>query len=178
MANVLVGRGGVGGAKGVVEIGNAVDVIEELADGGAPSRGMSENVVGGKLKALREAVLHLESKAIEDGAIVRTEQRKGGKLVAAVLVNALLMLVGEAEAPIAAERVFVGGTGRERVGRVVLGINQGGGAGTVLEVEVVDGGEGGDPSGLWEGALVQAQAGGEESRLRRVKRVGAGKEEC
>ena len=158
MANVFAGRAVVAGAEGVVDVRNAVDVIEELADGGAPSGGMSENVVGGELEALREAVLHLESKAIEDRAIVRTEQRKGGKLVAAVLVNALLMLVGEAEAPITAERVFVGGAGRERIGSVVRGVYQGGGAGTVPEVEVVDGVEGVDPAGLREVVVVEAEA--------------------
>src|SRR6266704_2890321 len=162
MANVFAGGAVVAGTKRIVDIRNAVDVIEELADGGAPGGGMSENVVGGELEALREAVLHLENKAIEDGAIVGTEQRKGGKLVAAVLVNALLMLIGDAETPIAAERVFVGGAGRERVRRAVLGIDQGGGAGTVLEVEVVDGGEGVNPAGLREVVVVEAEAGAKD----------------
>src|SRR6266571_2436397 len=159
MANVFAGRAVVARAKSVVDVRNTVDVIEELADRGAPGGSVSENVVGGELEALREAVLHLESEAIEDGAIVGTEQRKGGKLVAAVLVNALLMLVGDAEAPIAAERVFVGGAGRESVGSAVLGIDQGGGPGTVLEVEVVDGGEGVDPAVLREVVVVEAEAG-------------------
>src|SRR5712691_7628104 len=66
MANVFAGRAVVARAKSVVDVRNAVDVIEELADGGAPGGGMSENVVGGKLEALREAVLHLEGEAIED----------------------------------------------------------------------------------------------------------------
>src|SRR6266571_912874 len=164
MANVFAGRAVVARAKRIVDVRNAVDVIEELADGGAPGGGMSENVVGGEFETLREAVLHLEGEAIEDGAIVGTEQGKGGKLVTAVLVNALLMLVGEAEAPIIAERVFVGGTGRERVGRVVPGINQGGGAGTVLEVEVVDGGEGVNPAVLREVVVVEAEAGAKNGR--------------
>src|SRR6266478_2135583 len=164
MADVFAGRAVVAGAEGVVDVRNAVDVIEELADGGAPSGGMSENVVGGELEALREAVLHLESKAIEDGAIVGTEQGKGGKLVAAVLVNALLMLVRDAEAPIIAERVFVGGAGRERIGSVVRGVYQGGGAGTVLEVEVVDGGEGVNPAGLREAGVVETEAGAKDGR--------------
>src|SRR6266581_4532507 len=159
MANVFAGGAVVAGAKRIVDVRNAVNVIEELADGGAPGGGMSENVVGGELETLREAMLHLESKAIEDGAIIGTEQGKGGKLVAAVLVNALLMLIGDAEAPIAAERVFVGGAGRERIGRVIPGVDQGGGAGAVLDIEVVDGGEGVDPAVLREIVVVQAEAG-------------------
>jgi len=83
-------------------------------------------------------VLELNGEAVVAGAIVGAEEgdvgRSGGqgesgnKFVAAILMDALLMFIGEAEAPLfgqaVSEVVFVGGAGLQCVRRVVVGIDE------------------------------------------------------
>src|SRR6266849_2658816 len=93
----------------------AIEEIEEFGEG-AEREAFAKNDVAAdaKIDLIERSAAELVEGglyAIDDGAIVGAEQRKGRKLVTAVLVNALLMLVGDTEAPIAAERVFVGGAG-------------------------------------------------------------------
>src|SRR6266480_1097224 len=84
-------------------------------------------------------MLKLNGETVVTGAIVGTEkgnigcgigQRKpGDEFVAAILMNALLVFVGEADAPIfgpASRKVMFGGSaGLERVRRVVARIDEG-----------------------------------------------------
>src|ERR1700682_3860067 len=142
MADILAGRPVIAPAKGISYIGDAVDVVEELTDGGAPGGGARQDVIGGQFEALGEAVLQLNREAVIDGVVVGTEQRDRGRgdgnnepgrvFVTAVLVHPLLMLVGNIKAPVVTEGAFVSGAGGERVGSVIVRIDQGARAGSVL----------------------------------------------
>src|SRR5258708_37068349 len=55
----------------------------------------------------------------------RNGKRKAGdEFVAAILVDALLVFIGDAQAPILSEIVFVVGAGLQRIRRVVIGIEE------------------------------------------------------
>src|SRR5258708_8722592 len=186
MTNVFTGGAVLTRAEGVERIGNAVDVIEECADDRAPRGGVRENVVGGEFETLRETVLQLHRETVVAGAIVGAEERNiwrgswqrktGDEFVAAILMDALLVFVGEAEAPVLSpavgEVVFEGGAGLERVRGAVIGIDEcalaavcaageaggvggtgddGGGGG------LTDGGGGARPGGLCRGGETRAR---------------------
>src|SRR5260221_3151221 len=187
MTNVFTGGAVLTRAEGVERIGNAVDVIEEFADDRAPSGGVRENVVGGEFETLRETVLQLHGETVVAGAIVGAEERNiwrgswqrkaGDEFVAAILMDALLVFVGEAEAPVLSpavgEVVFKGGAGLQRVRSAVIGIDEralaavcaageargiGGIVGGTGGDGLIDGCEGVDPAVLREVVEVEADS--------------------
>jgi len=111
----------VAGTEWVEYAGDAIDIIEQLTDGSAPGGRVREHVVGGDFEAIGKLVLQLDGQAVVDRTIVGAEQRNGGRIdrnsesggvfVAAILVHALLVLVGEVDAPVVSEGVLKAGTG-------------------------------------------------------------------
>jgi len=79
-------------------------------------------------------MLELDRETVVAGAIVGAEQRDvwrvvrqgkaGDELVAAILMDALLVLVGEAEAPSFGEVLFERGASLQRVRRAVVRIDE------------------------------------------------------
>src|SRR5258708_4175195 len=201
MTNVFTGGAVITESEGVERIGNAVDVIEQFADNRAPGRCVRENVVGSEFETIRETMLQLRRKTVVAGTIVGAEERNiwrggwqrktGDEFVAAILMDTLLVFVGEAEAPVLSpavgEVVFEGGAGLQRVRRAVIGIDEraltavcaagqargiGGIVGNAGGDGLIDGGEGVDPAVLRKVVVVEADAGTENGVLRNAGSVG------
>src|SRR5258708_2715196 len=195
MTNVFTGGAVITESEGVERIGNAVDVIEQFADNRAPGRCVRENVVGSEFETIRETMLQLRRKTVVAGTIVGAEERNiwrggwqrktGDEFVAAILMDTLLVFVGEAEAPVLSpavgEVVFEGGAGLERVRGAVIGIDEcalaavcaageARGIGGIVEGAggdgLIDGGECVDPAVLREVVVIEADAGAENGVLR------------
>src|SRR5215469_102033 len=141
MADVFSRRTVISRPEGIVNVRNAVDVIEQLTDGGAPGGRMRKNVIDRQFEAVGEAVLHLHGPPVVDGAVITTKKGKTRILVAPILMNSLLMLVTKAQTPIVSESVLVGCAGHERVRGVVVWVDQRWRARAVSEIECVDRGE-------------------------------------
>src|SRR5260221_6795610 len=201
MTNVFTGGAVLTRAEGVERIGSTVDVIEEFADDRAPSGGVRENVVGSEFETLRETVLQLHRETVVAGAIVGAEERNiwrgswqrktGDEFVAAILMDALLVFVGEAEAPVLSpavgEVVFKGGAGLQRVRSAVIGIDEraltavcaagqargiGGIVGDAGRDGLIDGGEGGHPAVLREVVVKEGDPSPGHGMLRSARRIG------
>src|SRR6266852_7686364 len=133
MANVLARRPVVAGAKRLADIADTIDEIEQLTDRGAPRGGAGQGVVGGKVEAPREVVLHHEGNAVVPRAIIGAEQRDVRRrlgqrraadvFIAPVLVDALVMFVVHVDAPGVAQRVLDVDARLERVWSVIVGID-------------------------------------------------------
>jgi len=204
MANVFAGWTMIAGTESVERIRDAVDVIEEFADDGAPGGSTCESVVGGEFEAVGKAMLELDGKTVVTGTVVGAEkgnvwrvggQRKAGdEFVAAILVNALLVFIGKAEAPVLEHAgrkiVFDGGAGLQSVRRMVTRIDERalaavgatGKAGRIGRLirnarryGLVDDGEGVNPAILRQVVVVEADAGAENRMLRSAGSVGDAK---
>src|SRR6516162_7544534 len=149
-------------------------------------------------------MLELHGKTVVTGTVVGAEkgnvwgvggQRKpGDEFVAAILVNALLVFIGKAEAPVLEHAgrkvVFDGGAGLQSVRRVVTRIDERalaavgatGETGSIGKIirdarcnGLVDGGEGVNPAVLRQVVVVEADAGAENGMLRSARSVGNAK---
>src|SRR5437879_12726356 len=117
----------VSGPERIAAVANAIDVIEQLADRGAPGACASQRVVRSQLKAAGEAVLHQERDTVVARTVVGTKQRDvrqsrrqrdpADVLIAPVLVDALVMLVVHVDAPRVAERALESRSEERRVGK-------------------------------------------------------------
>src|SRR5712692_10630623 len=171
MANVLARRSVVAGAKRVADIADTVDEIEQLTDRGAPGGGAGQGVVGGKIEAPREVVLHHEGNAVVPRAIIGAEQRDVRRrlgqcraayvFIAPVLVDALLMFVVHVDAPDVAQRALDADAGLERVWRVIVGIDHGAlfSRRKQSPERRIDGAEGVHPAVLGQVVVIQTKPG-------------------
>src|SRR6267378_2626762 len=158
MADVFTGWAIVAWSEGVKGIANAVDIVEELAKLASPRFCAGEGVVGDETKAPRYVALEMQREGVVTGAIVGAEDGYVGKTVAAVAVHAGLEGVVRAQNPIGIEGVLNAGSGMQRVRSVVMRIDQRGRAGSILDVEIVDGVEGLDPAVLRKVVEIQTNA--------------------
>src|SRR5258706_10341747 len=146
-------------------------------------------------------MLELDGEAVVAGAIVGAKQRdvwrvsgqgeSGNKFVAAILMDALLVLVGEADTPISCptmcEVVFVGGAGLQGIRGVVVGIDEralaavsaAGETGVICWIVcdagrdgLIESGEGVDPSVLREVVVIETDASAKHRVLRSAGSIG------
>src|SRR5438045_5848015 len=140
-------------------------------------------------------MLELDSESVVAGAIVGAEERNigrvggkrktGNKFVAAVLVDGLLMFIGDAEAPsfgpAGGEIVFEGGAGLKCVRRAVIGIDEralasvgaAGKTGGICQIVrdaridgLIDSGESIDPTVLREIVVIETDSSAKNGVLR------------
>src|ERR1700674_1721028 len=136
--------------EGIRGIADAIDIIEELTDLTSPGFGAGQRVVRDEIQAPRNVSLKMQRKGVVTGTVVGTEYRDVGKIVAAVAVHAGLESVVRAQNPIGVESVLNAGGGMQCVGGVVIRVDERRRAGSILDIEIVDGVEGFDPAVLGE----------------------------
>src|SRR5258708_131675 len=159
MADIFSGRTIVSGREGVEGIANSIDIIEELPNLAAPRFCAGERVVRHEIQAVGDVALKMQRQGVIAGTIVGAKNGNIWKIVAAVAVHAGLESVVRAQNPVGAECVLSASGGVQRVGRVVIRIDQRRRAGSVLDIEIIYGVEGLDPSVLREIVEIQTNAG-------------------
>src|SRR5581483_11930409 len=129
----------ISGAERITHIRHAIDVVEQLSDYCTPRACTRKSVVGGHIEAPREPMTHEQRNAIIARPVIRSENRDVRRgtavgveqshsadiFIAAILVYSLLVLVLDRSRPVAPELMFDGNTGLNRVGRVVMRVDNG-----------------------------------------------------
>src|SRR6266436_6570885 len=150
MADVFAGGTIVARGEGIEGIADAIHIIEEFTDLASPRFCAGERVVGDEIQAMRDVALQMDGKRFVTGAIVGAEDGDAGKIITPVAVHAGFESVVRAQNPVCAEGVLNTGGNVQCVGSMVIRIDQRGRAGSISDVEIVDGVEGLDPAVLRE----------------------------
>src|SRR5947207_5833975 len=106
----------VSGPKGIIYVGDAIDVVEQLSYVRAPGAGAGQGVVGVQLKPAGKAMAHGQGDAVITRAVIGAKYGKIGRIhrqgdasyifIAAILMDSLLMFVIDVQPPRRGQGMF------------------------------------------------------------------------